>query len=129
MLENTLISVCSQFSIQGETSPHTGVWVQTKKIAAIGLQIQHHVSMHGFALNVSPDLSYFDHIVPCGLPGKKATSILAETGKQVSLQQVITYFVTEFGKQLNVSFGELKTLEPEFYNTHVAPLVSLEQKG
>ena len=52
----------------------TGVWVDNKKIAAIGVKVARRVTMHGFALNVSTDLSYFDHIVPCGMPLAPVTS-------------------------------------------------------
>jgi lipoate-protein ligase B len=57
-----------------------GVWVGQAKIAAIGLHISHHVSMHGLALNLAPDLRLFDAIVPCGLVGAQVTSLAALTG-------------------------------------------------
>ncbi len=58
-----------------------GVWVADAKIAAIGLHLAHHVSMHGLALNLSPDLTLFERIVPCGLVGLRATSVLEVVGE------------------------------------------------
>ena len=66
----------------------TGVWVGERKIASIGVGVKRWVTYHGFALNVSPDLSYFDRIHLCGLPGRKATSIREETGVDVPFEQV-----------------------------------------
>ena len=56
------------------------MWVGDAKIAAIGLHISRGISTHGFALNVAPDLSYFEHIVACGLPGSRTTSMEREAG-------------------------------------------------
>lgn len=88
----------------------TGVWVDDAKIAAIGVKISRGVTMHGFALNVNPDLSYFDHIVPCGMPGSKATSISSLLAKDVTVGQVVPALARHFGN----AFGwvtEWDTLE------------------
>ncbi len=63
--------------------PHAGVWVKGKKIASIGLALKRGVSMHGFALNLTVDLSYFSLINPCGLPSSVMTSLEVETGLHV----------------------------------------------
>ncbi len=60
--------------------PHAGVWVKGRKIASIGLALKRGVSMHGFALNLTLDLSYFSLINPCGLPSSVMTSLEVETG-------------------------------------------------
>ena len=79
ILEKIIIDSLSVYGISGVVRRNTvGVWVGDAKIAALGLKISAGVSMHGFALNVSPDLSYFGRIVPCGSPGAKVTSIDAE---------------------------------------------------
>ena len=65
----------------------TGVWTGDAKIAAIGVKISRGVTMHGFALNVGPDLSYFDHIVPCGMPHARATSISNEASEPVDMDR------------------------------------------
>jgi len=67
---------------------YPGVWVDDRKICAIGVRVSRGRSMHGFALNVAPDLSYFDHIVPCGIPDKQVTSLAAE-GVDLSMAEVI----------------------------------------
>ena len=82
-LEQVLIGTLSEFGItaHSEGKP-TGVWVGDAKIAAIGVRVSRSVTMHGFALNVCPDLSFFDHIVPCGMPGARVTSMAQELGQR-----------------------------------------------
>ena len=67
---------------------HTGVWIGSQKICAIGISVRHGVTMHGFAFNVAPDLTHFDWIVPCGLPDCGVTSIARETGRPVLIDGV-----------------------------------------
>ncbi|MSY09768.1 MAG: lipoate--protein ligase B, partial [Actinobacteria bacterium] len=71
----------------------SGVWLRDekgdRKIAAIGIRFAKGVTMHGFALNVNPDLSWFDKIVPCGIPDAAVTSISAELGRDVPISEVI----------------------------------------
>ena len=67
-----LIDVLADFGISGRRDPgYTGVWVGDEKIAAIGVRVAHGRTRHGFALNVDPDLTMFDHIVPCGIRGSR----------------------------------------------------------
>jgi lipoyl(octanoyl) transferase len=107
-LEDLLIDLLKEFDIQGEkVAGKTGVWVQDRKIASIGIGIRKWVTMHGFALNVAGDLTGFQSIVPCGLPGVRMTSISAESGYQVSLETVrekVAPHLRHFlGKKLPVS--------------------------
>lgn len=75
-LEQTIIDVLHQFKIQGKRDTcATGVWVEGEKICAMGVRISRWVSMHGFALNVSPNMEHFNLIVPCGLSGREVTSM------------------------------------------------------
>src|SRR5204863_9075804 len=75
-LERALISTLSDFGISAERNPgYTGVWTGGRKIASIGVHARDWVTWHGFALNVTTDLSYFDTIVPCGIDGVVMTSI------------------------------------------------------
>jgi lipoic acid synthetase len=67
---------------------YPGVWIDDRKICAVGVRVSRGRSMHGFALNVDPDLSYFDHIVPCGIPDKQVTSLAAE-GVHASMAEVV----------------------------------------
>ena len=93
-LENALIQVCAEFSITAQRyCERSGVWVRDemgdRKIAAIGLRVAKGVSTHGFALNVNPDLSAYLKIIPCGIPDAKVTSLSAELGEQITIEQVI----------------------------------------
>jgi lipoyl(octanoyl) transferase len=93
-LENVLIQVCAEFGITAQRyCERSGVWVRDeksdRKIAAIGLRVAKGVSTHGFALNVNPDLSAYSKIIPCGIPGAKVTSLSAELGVQVTIEQVM----------------------------------------
>lgn len=92
-LETALIAVCKEFDIQAERyCERSGVWIRDekgdRKIAAIGIRVAKGVTMHGFALNVNPDLSYFDRIVPCGISDAQVTSLEKELGRDVSTTDV-----------------------------------------
>ena len=110
-LEQVLIATLAEFGIAGESADRpTGVWVGDGKITAIGVKVGRGVTMHGFALNVDPDLSYFEHIVPCGLPEGRVASMSSVLGKKVGLEQVLPVLAREFGR----AFGwevEWATLE------------------
>jgi lipoyl(octanoyl) transferase len=81
-LERLLIELLSDYEIAAkQRGSLTGVWVEDRKIASIGVGVRHWITMHGFALNVSGDLSPFDRIVPCGINNVAMTSIEKETGK------------------------------------------------
>ena len=93
-LENALIQVCAEFGITAQRyCERSGVWVRDeksdRKIAAIGLRVAKGVSTHGFALNVNPDLSAYLKIIPCGIPDAKVTSLSAELGEQITIEQVM----------------------------------------
>lgn len=92
-LEKALIQICRDFNIAGQTyCERSGVWVRDergdRKIAAIGIRVAKGVTMHGFALNVNPDLSYFDRIIPCGIADAQVTSMEKELNRSISLEQV-----------------------------------------
>ncbi|MFT4523210.1 MAG: lipoyl(octanoyl) transferase [Bacteroidia bacterium] len=79
----------------------TGIWLcdgPPRKIGALGIKIIRGVTMHGFALNVNTDLSYFNHIVPCGITDKGVTSMAKELGQAVDMAEVKKRFVEEFEK-------------------------------
>ena len=80
-IEALLIELLAQYEVEATTRAGlTGVWVENRKIASIGVGVRHWITMHGFALNVSADLSPFDHITPCGIANVAMTSIEKETG-------------------------------------------------
>ena len=88
-LEQLLIDLLTEYGIAASRRESlTGVWVGARKIASIGVGVRHWITMHGFALNVSGDLSPFNHIVPCGIRNVAMTSMEKETGSAFSVTQV-----------------------------------------
>jgi lipoyl(octanoyl) transferase len=88
-LEELLIEALAQIGIAAMTRPGlTGVWVEDRKIASIGVGVRHWITMHGFALNVCGDLTPFDHIVPCGIANVTMTSVERETGRELSVLEI-----------------------------------------
>ncbi|PYI46684.1 MAG: octanoyltransferase [Verrucomicrobia bacterium] len=88
-LEQLLIEVLAEYGIAATRRESlTGVWVEHRKIASIGVGVRHWITMHGFALNVCGDLSPFDHIVPCGIHNVAMTSMEKETGAAFSILDV-----------------------------------------
>jgi lipoyl(octanoyl) transferase len=96
-LEETLLKTLTEFGIEGRRDPvHRGVWVDGKKIASVGIRISRWVTSHGFALNVSTDLSYFSFIDPCGIVGCPMTTISKEQGSAIDMRLVKEIFVEKF---------------------------------
>ena len=101
-LEEAIILVCADFSVTGKrSSVNTGVWVDDKKVAAIGIKVSKWVSIHGIALNCNNDLSPFDTIVPCGIHNYGVTSLSLESNREITIEdakpKVISAFETVFG--------------------------------
>lgn len=112
-LEEVIILTLAEYGIVGGRSAgETGVWIDAtvkgkeRKICAMGVRCSRWVTMHGFALNVNTDLHYFNHIVPCGIPDKKVTSIKEELGKEVDVEEVKEKLKKNFSKVFNVSIVE-----------------------
>ncbi len=109
-VEEALIRTLSRYGIPGErTTGYTGVWTQGRKIASIGVHARDWVTWHGFALNVTTDLSYFDLIVPCGIDGVEMTSI----AKELALREDNTLCTVDAAKNIVASmFGKVFDLAP-----------------
>lgn len=93
-IEGGLIKVCDEFGVTGVRVPgRSGVWVVDsngeRKIAAIGIRVASGTSMHGFALNVNPDLSAFDAIIPCGISDAAVTSLARELAREITIAEVV----------------------------------------
>lgn len=93
-IESALIKTLKEFNLDGvQIAGKTGVWIKDqrseRKIAAIGVRVAKGVTMHGFALNVSPDLKYFDRIIPCGMPEAETTSMERELGREITISEVL----------------------------------------
>jgi lipoate-protein ligase B len=110
-LEGSVIDTLAHYGVTGEPVPgRPGVWVNGKKIAAVGVAVSRRVTYHGFALNVDPDLTYFDYMIPCGIPGSAATSIARETGQPVTMHAVAGTLVNAVAEQFGVTPVEDLTL-------------------
>lgn len=103
-LEAALVALLAEYGIRGEGSPgYAGVWVGDEKVAAIGVAIKRHVSFHGFALNVSTDLTHFSHIVPCGIADRGVTSVSRLLGRTLTLGEVKPRLVQSFADTFGVT--------------------------
>ncbi|PZC49616.1 MAG: lipoyl(octanoyl) transferase [Chloroflexi bacterium] len=108
-LESILICVLEKYGIKGGLLDGlTGVWVDEEKIAAIGVKISRGVTMHGFALNISTDLSWFDHIVPCGVRDKGVTSMEELLGDKINVEDVISTMLTQFALIMGLSLDLIR---------------------
>lgn len=107
-IEESIIRTVAEYGITADRlEGATGVWLdphspRARKICAIGVKASHFVTMHGFALNVTTDLSYFSHINPCGFIDKGVTSIEKETGLRPTLEEVEERFAAHFSKILKI---------------------------
>lgn len=93
-IETALIAVCNEFGIDAQRyCERSGVWLRDekgdRKIAAIGIRFAKGVTMHGFALNVNPDLSWFDRIIPCGIADAGVTSMTKELNREITIDEVV----------------------------------------
>jgi lipoyl(octanoyl) transferase len=103
-LEEVLIRVLAAYGLQGDRlAGMTGVWLEGRKVAAIGIKVSRWITMHGFSLNVCPDLTGFERIVPCGISDKPVSS-LAEWIPDINLQQVRLQVVEAFAEVFDVEF-------------------------
>ena len=94
-LEEMVIRTLAEYGIEaGRSKGETGVWLdpgipgKERKICAMGVRCSRWVTMHGFAFNVNTDLDYFNYIIPCGIRGKKVTSVQAELGRPVRMEEI-----------------------------------------
>ena len=112
-LEEAIIETLAEFGITGiSIAGKTGVWIKDerseRKICAIGIRVAKGVTMHGFALNVCPDLSHFNQIVPCGMPEAETTSMEKELNRTISIAEVTPILQAHMVKAL----ARVSKLEP-----------------
>ncbi len=111
-LEEVIIRVLKHYNIKGERSPgETGVWLDVgtpfvRKICAMGVKTSRWVTMHGFALNISSDLSFFNGIIPCGIQGKGVTSIEKEIGEIPDFTEVKSLILFHFQELFGAEFQQ-----------------------
>jgi lipoyl(octanoyl) transferase len=103
-LEEVVIQTLNLYALQGKRIPGmTGVWVEGYKVAAIGIKVSRWISMHGFALNICPDMTGFQYIVPCGIEDKPVGS-LAKFLPDISFERVRQDLAIVFAEIFEVSF-------------------------
>ena len=96
-VEEVLIRTMSDFGVEAwRDAGYTGVWTDRGKVAAIGVRVARGVTMHGFALNVDPDMSYFGHMHPCGITDRPVTSLAELLGRRISIEETVEVLVPRF---------------------------------
>ena len=99
MIEKLISNILIDYNLEPQIlKEETGVWVQDKKIASIGIHVTRGVTMHGLAINVNTDLSYFDNIISCGIEGVKMTSLDKELGKKIRMNDIKKNLITHFNQ-------------------------------
>ena len=113
-LEEVIIKTCADFGLNTERKEGlTGVWIEDRKICAMGIKVSRWITMHGFAFNVNTDLSLFNGIIPCGIRDKEVTSLQKEINKTISMnivkERIIENFITVF------NYSNLNKINKEKY--------------
>ena len=112
-LETVIIKLLLGLGIQGQrVVKHPGVWVDEKKVCSIGIHVNRYITMHGFALNVSNDLRYFEYIRPCGLRSEMMTSLLELLGHSIEVEIITGNLLDSFSETfgLKCEQGDYKWL-------------------
>ncbi|GAA0998803.1 lipoyl(octanoyl) transferase LipB [Acrocarpospora macrocephala] len=116
LLEGVLIQVCADLGVvAGRVDGRAGVWVRgeashgvpDRRLGAIGIRVAKGVTMHGFALNCANDLSWYNRIVPCGIRDAGVTSLSAETGRRITVDEVIPYAEKRLGEALKAEIYDM----------------------
>jgi lipoyl(octanoyl) transferase len=111
-IEEVIIKTCREYGLDCvRNEKHTGVWIDDRKIAAIGIKVSRWVTMHGFAFNINTDLNLFDGIVPCGIQDKSVTSLKQELGNEIDVQEIKEKLVNNFLKVF--SYDTINTMKSD----------------
>ncbi|KAI8801302.1 hypothetical protein BJ742DRAFT_36735 [Cladochytrium replicatum] len=110
-LQHLLIAAIQNFDIKSHTGAcnETGVWVEDRKVAAIGVHVSRYITSHGFALNCNPDLSWYNHIIPCGITDKSVTSLTVERQRSdprappITTHDSLPHVIEAFSDTFNVN--------------------------
>lgn len=116
-LERSIMKTCEAFGVTAAVNADTGVWVANNKIAAIGVHGRRFVTTHGAAVNCNVDLSWYNHIVACGLEGRGTTTLSQETATDISPEDIVQPLLEALGTQLGCDIN----LEPKdnFYSKYL----------
>lgn len=115
LLEESVIQTLKEYGIEsGRVDGLTGVWIDgdtpdARKICAMGVKSSRWVTMHGIGFNISTDLNYFSHIVPCGIEDKSVTSLQRELGREVSVQEVKEILLEKMAEQFGFEYEKKAT--------------------
>ncbi len=113
-LEEVIMRTCGEFGIEaGRNNLYTGVWIGSRKIAAIGIKVSRWITMHGFAFNINTDLKLFNGIIPCGINDKDVTSLERELGTKQQINLVKEILLDKFKEEFGYSEVK-KVLQDEF---------------
>ena len=100
-LERAMIAVAADAGVDaGTLEGHPGIWTGDRKLGAIGIHVSRGITTHGFALNVNPDLSMFNGIVPCGIVDRGVTSIAEMLGRDVAVEEIVPPMIARLGEAL-----------------------------
>lgn len=109
-IEEIIIRVCNEYGLDAKRIEKlTGVWIDDRKICAIGIKVSRWITMHGFAFNINTDLSLFNGIVPCGISDKEVTSLSKELSREITLTEVKEKIIHHFMNEFNYTQIELKS--------------------
>lgn len=97
-VEEAVIRACADLRIPLGRNRDTGVWAGDRKVCAIGVRVSRSVTLHGFALNCTTDLAWYDAIVPCGLADRGVTSLSAVAGREITVEEVLPAVAHRFGE-------------------------------
>lgn len=101
-IEEVIINVLKEYGLSGtRVEKYTGVWLDDRKICAIGIKVSRWITMHGFAFNVNTDLKLFNGIIPCGITDKDVTSLNRELNKEINLLEVKEKIIHHFSAEFN----------------------------
>ena len=107
-IEEVIIKVCDEYGLDASrVEKYTGVWIDDRKICAIGIKVSRWITMHGFAFNVNTDLKLFKGIIPCGISDKDVTSLNLELKKEINLGEVKERILHQFSVIFNYDQIEL----------------------
>ena len=102
MIEKLISDTLMHYGLESHVPfKETGVWVKDRKIASIGIHVSRGVTMHGLAININTDLSYFENIISCGIEGVKMTTVDKELGKKIAMNDIKKQLITNFNKIFN----------------------------
>ena len=102
MIEQLIFNTLMYYGLETHVPvDETGVWVKDKKIASIGIHVSKGVTIHGLAININTDLSYFDNIISCGIDGVKMTTLDKELGKKIAMNDIKKQLISNFNKIFN----------------------------